>query len=188
MHYLFIDESGDLGEKGSSHFIMAGLSVDTPQQLNHIVKRVRERLNRKLRELPELKANNTSDLVRKSVLARLATIPCEIHLLVIEKEALIPDPFNGYTEALQILIQCARPREIIVDSRGGALAKHLAKALTSSHIVQLNSRQQAGLQITDFIAWSAFQNWESGNGAYLKLFQSKIRSRIEISSGPRGRV
>ncbi len=70
--YIFIDESGDLGKLGSSYFTIVALSTHSPVDFQRIVKRTRQRLfKKKLKELPEVKANNSNERIRKFVLEAL---------------------------------------------------------------------------------------------------------------------
>jgi hypothetical protein len=84
--YIFIDESGDLGKYGSLYFTIVALSTSDLRQIGRIIKRLRVRkLKKDLKELPEIKANNSSESVRKYVLDKLAIADCSISAIAIPK-------------------------------------------------------------------------------------------------------
>ncbi len=92
--YAFIDESGDLGKRGSRYFTIAALVVDDPLKLERIIKKLRQRkLKKKIRELPEIKANNSDEVVRKYVLKRVKKTDCEIYAIVVEKDRIFDHLF-----------------------------------------------------------------------------------------------
>ena len=71
LKYIYIDESGDLGKHGSEYFVIAAIVTDNPLKLERIVKKVRQRkLKKRIREMPELKANKSDRVVRESVLKK----------------------------------------------------------------------------------------------------------------------
>ena len=85
--YMFVDESGYLGPRGSNFFVIACLSTTNVKPIENIIKRVRERkLKKKWREVAELKANSSSPEIRIAVLNRLVKCECEIGLIVIDKK------------------------------------------------------------------------------------------------------
>ena len=83
MIFSYIDESGDFGfEKrlGTSRFFI--LCCTVVQDLNsiydvrRIIKKVRKNLLRKKkRDIPEIKASNSSERIKKYVLLRLSKLP-----------------------------------------------------------------------------------------------------------------
>lgn len=40
MSYIFIDESGDLGDKGSKYFVLAAILVEDKKVLEKLIKRL----------------------------------------------------------------------------------------------------------------------------------------------------
>src|SRR3989344_9462781 len=90
MRYLFLDESGELGFKltSSRYFLIAILSCDEYEikRVKKIIKRIRTRkLKKKLKELVELKANNTSKQIREAVLKKLNSLSIEIYTIILDK-------------------------------------------------------------------------------------------------------
>ncbi len=41
MEFIYIDESGDLGNKGSKYFVMAGIKVNNSKTLERIITKTR---------------------------------------------------------------------------------------------------------------------------------------------------
>ncbi len=71
MTYLnvFIDESGDLGARGSRHLILSCLIVNDDTKLRRIIKNMRRnKFKKELRKAHEIKANNSSEDLRKYML------------------------------------------------------------------------------------------------------------------------
>lgn len=68
IQYIFIDESGDLGKDGSRYFVISAISTHNAFSLSRIIKKARQKLLRKkLREVSEIKAYNSSDRMRKFI-------------------------------------------------------------------------------------------------------------------------
>jgi len=88
---IYIDESGDigLGPKSSPFFVIAALIIHQPLQIQRCFKKIRKnRLKKKLRELPELKFNNSDNVIKRRVLDCLATSDIEFWCSVLRKEQL----------------------------------------------------------------------------------------------------
>src|SRR3989344_5630579 len=84
--YLYIDESGDLGEHGSKYFTIAAISIKEPKILERIIKKLRRRkLKKGIKQLPEIKANNSNAKIREYVLNKVKISDCEILAVIIEK-------------------------------------------------------------------------------------------------------
>ena len=72
IRHMYIDESGDLGEKGSKYMILAALIVEEPRNLDRIIKNMRRnKFKRELRKVVEIKADKSSDAVIKYMLQKL---------------------------------------------------------------------------------------------------------------------
>lgn len=56
--YVYIDETGDLGKKGSKYFIITAIWVDSPSLFDRLIKNIRRHKFRKeLKKAHEIKAN-----------------------------------------------------------------------------------------------------------------------------------
>ncbi|MBU4406873.1 MAG: DUF3800 domain-containing protein, partial [Candidatus Altiarchaeota archaeon] len=72
MCYIYIDESGDLGIRGSKYLVIAALFVEDHKPLDRIIKNMRRNKFRKqLRKSIEIKANKSSKEVKKHVLSKV---------------------------------------------------------------------------------------------------------------------
>jgi len=58
---MYIDESGDLGLKGSKYLVLSALMIDNPKELKRIVKNMRRnKFKKELKKAIEIKANKSS--------------------------------------------------------------------------------------------------------------------------------
>lgn len=65
MRYMFLDESGDLGLKGSNYLVIAALVVKKPKRLDKIIKNMRRnKFKKELKKAQEIRANKSSQAVR----------------------------------------------------------------------------------------------------------------------------
>ena len=67
MKYIYIDESGDLGNSHSStkHFVMGAIAVDSPDSLIKIIKKVKRSNRNLMHKAPEIKGNKTNMLLKR---------------------------------------------------------------------------------------------------------------------------
>ena len=95
MKYIYIDESGDLGDKYSSskYFVIAAIAVDTPKHLNRIIKDARNDYRNIIGKKLEIKGNKINPHVKKEILEKINQTDCEITAIFLDKENLynIPD-------------------------------------------------------------------------------------------------
>ena len=70
--YIVLDEAGDMGfSKGSSRYFVMGAIIaraEDAKKIRRIPKKAREKLGKKKRDVPELKASKSNDKIRKFVL------------------------------------------------------------------------------------------------------------------------
>ncbi|MBR0271114.1 MAG: DUF3800 domain-containing protein [Methanobrevibacter sp.] len=87
MKYIYIDESGDLGNKYSSskYFVFAGIMVDNPKKLNNLIKKSYRKYN-KIKEMAEIKGTHTPDNVVLDILKRLNNVDYQAFIIVFDKE------------------------------------------------------------------------------------------------------
>lgn len=91
MVFIYIDESGDLGVNKSKggYFIVTAVRVDKDEidiTLRRIPKKIRrKKLNKKMREMPELKFSNSSERIRTAFLKAAAKEEIGVFCLVIRK-------------------------------------------------------------------------------------------------------
>ena len=90
MIYIFIDESGDLGLGGSKYLVLSALIVENYFPLDRMIKNMRRHKFRKeLRKAFEIKANRSSDELRRYMLKKLNEAKnARVLYIVLEKKKL----------------------------------------------------------------------------------------------------
>lgn len=198
--YVFIDESGDLGKFGSKYFTVAAIIVDEPIRLRRIIKRIRQRkLKKKIKELPEIKANNSDRLIKEFVLRKIKETECKIFAVVVNKEKIFEYLFDKqnllYNYLCGILFK-------ILDIKSGKVIITIDKKHTNTLIKdnfdryiksKLGSRRDIKLeiyykhsytsnelQIVDFVAWSVNRKFNMNDDYYYKIIENKIINRDKI--------
>ncbi|MDZ7292669.1 MAG: DUF3800 domain-containing protein [candidate division KSB1 bacterium] len=97
MHYLYLDESGDLGNPSKSpgasqYFVVTILEVAHHHALKSIEKAITETIKNKIYKkrphhpLSELKASKTSFEVKQYFYHRVAAVPFRVHAVVLDKQ------------------------------------------------------------------------------------------------------
>ena len=192
MRFIYIDESGDLGLKGSKHLVLAALAVDELRPLDRIIKRTRRRFKKELKGASELKANKSSDEIRQYLLKQVNTLEnAGVFFIVLEKKRLV----SGYLRSnkhklynyvagrlasylplggseLHIRIDRSKGRQVLEQDFNDYFLSRLRQGAESRITIQHSGSQNwAGLQIADFLAWACFQKFERGNGSFLELVQ-----------------
>jgi hypothetical protein len=72
LKYLYIDESGDLGLKGSKYFMIVALFVNDYKPLDRIIKNMRRnKFKKELSKANEIKGNKSSFEVKVHMLNKL---------------------------------------------------------------------------------------------------------------------
>ena len=205
MRYIFLDESGELGfgDKSTNYFIITLLVCDEGElpALRRIIKRVREKLiKKKLKKLPELKGNNSSDKIRKEVLYRFLRINVEIFTIILKKSKVYgylkekKDKLYNYLANL-ILNECSFDTAnacLILDKSKSTRSlrddfdryiKHEIRKNNSScnlNIKHENSQKEQCLQVLDFISWAIFRNYEHEDTRFFDIIKGKITTKKEV--------
>ena len=195
---MYIDESGDLGKYGSRYFTIAAIIVDDPNKLSRIIKKLRQRkLKKKIRQLPEIKANNSTDIIRKYVLYKLKKIDCEIYAIVVNKSAIVNYLFDVkdklYNYLCGILVENVRKTDggltIIIDKKHtntlvrNDFNKYIENKLKSGGIkleIKIEhkfSYSSNELQVIDFVAWSINRKFNTDDDSYYRIIEEKIANK-----------
>ncbi|MCK5474513.1 MAG: DUF3800 domain-containing protein [Candidatus Aenigmarchaeota archaeon] len=202
---LFLDESGDMGfnfDKGSSKcFVIAVVVTNNDKQLSKCIKKVRTKhLQKKMREKPELKANNSSHSVRRRVLELVKETNAEIHYIVVNKQAVYE--YLRTTKAKKklynfiagiilkdigvMLSDDATNNEIqlVADKRetnvfaSKDFEQYILKLLRASGIKatvsQYSSQNTPCLQTTDFVCFAIFKKYEKNYDFYYNIIEDRI--------------
>ncbi|RLG27292.1 hypothetical protein DRN85_00860 [Methanosarcinales archaeon] len=192
--YIFIDESGDLGLDGSKYLVLSALIVKDYSSLDRIIKNMRRyKFRKELSKASEIKANKSSDELRRYVLKKLNEITdARVLYIVLEKKKLYSEYLRNNKHKLYNYVAGKLAREIILDgvaveiridkSKGKQILredfnKYFLRSLNDgSTICRANvhhsySHSWAGLQFADMLAWACFQKFEHKNSEFIDLLQ-----------------
>ena len=190
--YLYLDESGDLGNKGSKYLVLAALLITNPSLLTKCIKNMRRHKFRKeLRKVYEIKANKSSEDLRRHMLFALNKIAdAKVFYIVLEKKKLfstyLTDHRNTlydyvagklakyitlYDIDLEIRIDKSKGKQLLQQTFNHSFASNLRKSssIRTINIYHSPSHSWAGLQFADILAWACFQKFEHGDSTYLDL-------------------
>ncbi len=192
--YIYLDESGDLGFNinSSQHIIIALLITKSPHKIERCIKRIRQRkLKKKLKELPEIKFNNSDSYIREKTLECIAKEAIEIAYVALNKKNVNPNNRYHNGKIYNFIaghIMSSLPYEnhtktkLIVDKRiSNKIIRtgfdHYIKQETSFkvEIVHENSQLNKCLQATDFIVGAIFRKYESGDSKYYDIIKNNIK-------------
>jgi hypothetical protein len=191
---MYIDESGDLGPKGTNYMVLAALLIDEPRQLERIIKNMRRHKFRKeLRKAMEIKANKSSDAVIRHMLLKLNEVKgAKVFYIILEKKKLFSDYLKNNKHKLYNYVAGKLAKNIILNNADVEIridksaGKQLLQQDFNSHFAknlqdrssQLRIRIEhswshcwAGLQFADVLAWSCFQKFEHGNSEYVDMIK-----------------
>ena len=194
MKYIYIDESGDLGDKflGSKYFVIGAIIVEDPKNLNRIIKDARNKYSDIIGRDLEIKGNKTNRNVIKKILGKINNIDYQVLAIFLYKQNLdkIPDfykhsvLYDTLASKLAEKITITSPTTVIVDK---SKSKHeeildfnerFSSSLNNPNHYLLNinhvdSFKYKGLQIADLIAWSVFQSLEHDNSEFIDIIKNK---------------
>lgn len=72
---------------GSKYFSIAVIYTENPKELERCIKRIRvHKLKKSIKKLSEIKANNSSETIRKHVLKDIMKTTCHIDVITVNKE------------------------------------------------------------------------------------------------------
>lgn len=194
MRYIYIDESGDLGNSYSSskYFVIAATIVDNPKRLTALVKKIRRKYGKFLHNSPEIKANKTDKYVLKKILGRINNIDCEVYAIFLDKRNLdkIPNFYKYHelydelasklaekikiTSSTCIIVDKSKFRHDHINNFNNLFSSRLDN--DDNHQISIHhgdSINYKGLQIADIIAWSVFKSLEKKDKQYIDLIENK---------------
>lgn len=194
VQYVFIDESGDLGARGSRYLILAALILGDDSPLKRIIKNMRRHKFRKeLAKASEIKANHSSKPVIEHLLAQLNKLKnVKIVYVVLEKKKLVNDylrndkhklynyvagklakNLNPANEQVIVRIDKSKGKQVLQEDFNASFKESLPKGCDKSRVTIFHSYSQAwvGLQFADVLAWACFQKFEHSNSAFIDLIE-----------------
>ncbi len=198
--YLFLDESGDLGKRGNRYFCVSILSTIDPRKVELVMKRIRQRkLKKRLKQVPELKGNNSSESIRRAVLAALAKLPsARFSTILVDKQKIFDYLFDKKDKLYNYVagslidlvdLQGYRDVELVYDRRSSNslltadFENYLRRKLTERKfdanlvIYGLQSHQSRGLMAADYVSWSVYRKYNWGDESYFKIIEDKTDIR-----------
>jgi len=200
MDYLFIDESGDIGFKGSNYLILAALLIENDKRnkskkilksLDIIIKNMRVgKFKKQLKNENELKGSVISPKIITHSIDKLneKKNQVSIYITILNKKNInYEDNVLLYDYAVSKIAKNLKPKsnlEICIDkSKSKKQIKNFNNTFkenfSSNYKININhedSTKKSGLQFADIIAWSYFQKYEKNNSYYTDLI--KISSYI----------
>ncbi len=199
MKYIYIDESGDLGDKYSSskYFVLAAIVVNNPKHLNRIIKETKRKYSDIIGRDLEVKGNKTDRNVLKKILCKLDNVDYEVLAIFLDKQNRYNVPGFYNHNVLYDILSSKLAEKIIINSPTNVIvdkskSKHeeilvfnerFSSCLNnpdnfSVNINHANSINYKGLQIADIIAWSIFQSLEHGNSEFINLIRNMDVSEV----------
>lgn len=194
MIHIYLDESGDLGfnPNSSNHIVIALLITNSPFRIERCIKKIRKRkLKKKLKELPEIKFNKSSDHIREKTITCIAKENIEIAYIVLDKNCVNPTRQNhkqkiynfitgylmrslpyGNTANLKLIVDKRISNKVIRADFDQYIKQ---KAAFKVDITHENSEYNKCLQATDFIAGAIFRKYESSDSRFYDLIKDRIK-------------
>lgn len=180
MKYIYIDESGDLGNKYSSsrYFVFAAVIVSNPKRLDNLIKNT-YRKHKNIRMMNEIKGTTTPANVKKDVFKRLNNIDYQAFIVVFDKQNMYKIDYDHNTNLLYDILASQLAKLISIDEKTVIFvdkAKNKSQiesfnTLFNDNLVNLknypveikhvNSVNYKGLQIADLISWASYQTAEN---------------------------
>jgi hypothetical protein len=192
--HIYLDESGDLGfnPNSSNYIVIALLITNSPFMIERCIKKIRKRkLKKKLKELPEIKFNKSSDDIRGKTLICIARESIEIAYIVLDKSRVNPTKQNhkqkiynfiaGYlmrnlpydnTVNLKLIVDKRISNKVIRADFDQYIKQ---KAAFKVDITHENSEYNKCLQATDFIVGAIFRKYESSDSRFYDLIKDRIK-------------
>jgi hypothetical protein len=192
--FIFIDESGDLGECGSKYFIIVALETFAPLPVGRIIKKARQKFFKN--KDSEIKGSNTDDRIRRFVLKSLSKCKCSIHVSAVEKgikfNQLLQEKNRAYDYICGILLGSIYLSTdsifITVDKRHSKkiLRKEFDEYVTATikkrspgikvKIEHRDSFSSNELMVVDFVAWAAHRYFSHNDASYYDIIRQQIRN------------
>lgn len=197
MSYIFIDESGDLGDNGSKYFVLAAILVEDQKTLENLINKTRRIYKKDIGQSNEIKGFNAPKKVKRSILKKLNKKNYKAFILVFDKKYKnrldfnednnkLYDILSSYlaeiieiTDSTYIFIDRTKNKKNKLDEFNSLFENSLVNIenfpIFISHV---DSKKYKGIQIADIISWSTFQYIENNNDEYFNLINNKIIKEV----------
>lgn len=198
--FLFVDESGDLGKFGDRYFIIAALCTSNPKAIYNIIKKIRQRkLKKSLKEVNELKANKSDNIIREAVLRKIfECTDCEIHIISVDKKTIkdylfehknklynyiagiLVEHAQGNFKKIFLIIDKKDKKGLLRDDFDSYILNYKARWNVKIGIEHKDSYADRGLQAVDFVAWAVNRKYNTSDDTFYKIIEPKIKHKKEL--------
>src|SRR3989344_5906311 len=115
--FVFIDESGDLGLKGSRYLVLSALIIGETKLLDRVIKNMgRNKFQKELRKAHEISANKSSKEVIRYMLLKLNELKkAKILYVVLEKKKILSDYLKNNKNKLYNYVAGKFARNLSID-------------------------------------------------------------------------
>ena len=196
---IYMDESGNLGrsEKSSKYFLIALLATRNHKAIDNCIKRIRQRkLKKKFKDVPELKFNNSDEIIRKAVLKCISNREADIYYILLDKRKIFRESakaeFYTYLTGFLIhrILEEIEDIELIVDKSLGKEKRDEFNAYVRDKILDKlkskikitvehkDSKEDKCIQAADFVSGAIFSKYEFDSDIYYNIIQNKIRQEV----------
>jgi hypothetical protein len=197
MKFIYIDESGDLGIKGSKYIIISAIILEDTDELNRIIKNMRRnKFKKELKNINEIKGYACSHEIIRYLLKKINKTNSKICTVIFNKRKCYKDfdKNNLYNKLVGILAEHLKINSDLTIRIDRSKAntrdmeifnKYFEKKLNLRNEFKLKifhsySHEWDGLQIIDVIAWSYFQKYENQKSEFVDMIKLEAKT-IEVN-------
>lgn len=193
--YVYIDESGDLGKRGSKYFIITAIWIDNPAILDRLIKNIRRyKFRKRLKKAQEIKANKSSHELIEDILERFSNLKsAHAQSIILRKDKVYSDYLKKNNHKLYNFV-CSHLTSIAIDSKKliiridrskgkqsliedfNSYIENKFKELKWNREIEVYhswSQSWSGLQIADVLSWAVFQKFENENDYFFRIIEKK---------------
>lgn len=188
MKFIYLDSAGNQGSGGSRYIVFGFLSTPNPKILEKCIKQTREKFRVKK---AELKFTNSTPEQREYILNLLSKENIEIAYTYVDKKQYGTRNLSIYAAAMGIPPNGMRRKDygkIILTIDKGDISPQAQDILCATlptrngraikDIKIIDSREDKGLQVVDFVVGAIFRKYEKQDNRYYSIIESKIKERI----------
>jgi len=189
-----LDESGDLGLKGSNYFVITLILLNHQDclKLEKIIKKVNQKFDKKLKNINEIKATKIHDKIKFQILKEISSLKLNSYSIIFNKREINNLNWIKYKNKNEIYINIASNLVLKAniqnvvsmkfdrfvphyyrDSFKEKILKNL-KYNESSKLSFVDSKAYKGIQVADIISWCVFQNFENNESKYINKIENNI--------------
>lgn len=201
---IYIDESGDLGftKKSSEYFVIAAIIPRNTLPIHRCFKKIRQqKMKKKMKQVPELKYNNTPPEIKRRIFQCLASCDLDIAYSILHKQQ-VPFHLRDKRHVIYNFLSASLVSKItacygtmdcvnvIIDkSLYGLQKEHFDDYLTYKMlefpdngivdrswitIMHVDSKTEPCIQAVDFIAGAVHHKYRSDEKTHYNMVQEKM--------------